>query len=109
MATLGEYLRSARENAGYSQKQVKEKTGITDSRLSRIERGVVTCPPAELKTLADLYHASIVDIFIMAGYLTKDDLDCYQEVFHGVSELDADEREHIQQSINLLTKRRDQG
>lgn len=108
MATLGEFLKNARENAGYSQKQVYEKTGITDSRLSRMERDSTSCPPSELKKLADLYQAPLVEMFLMAGYLSSDDLEDYQKVFHGVSDLDDEEKSHIQQCIDLLTKRRDQ-
>lgn len=107
MATLGEYLRAAREKAGYSQKQVHEKTGITDSRLSRIEHDSGSFTPEDLIMLANLYNASIVNIFLMAGYLNKEDLSEYQQIFHGVSMLSDEEKDHIQQCINLLNRRRD--
>lgn len=107
MATLGEYLKFSREKIGYSLSQVYEKTGITDSRLSRMEHDATQCPPEELKKLADLYQVSLVELFIMAGYLTNEDLSGYQRVFNGVSELDEEEKDHIQQCINLLIKRKE--
>lgn len=108
MSALGDYLKIVRQKAGYSQRDVYEKTGITDSRLSRIERSEVTCPLAELRKLADLYQVSLVDMLILGGYLTNDDLAKYQEVFKGASKLDVNEKECIQQFINLLTKRMEQ-
>ena len=44
MNSLGEHLKECRKQLGLSQKAVTEKTGITDSRLSRIENGQLDCP-----------------------------------------------------------------
>lgn len=107
MATFGESLKNARIQAGFSQKQAAKKIGITDSRLSKMERNLNPCPPEEIKKLADLYHTPVVNLYVAAGYLTSDDLNEYQMFFHGVNELDEIETAHIQQCIDLLIRRKD--
>ncbi len=108
MATLGECLKNARSKAGLSQRQAAQKIGITNSRLSKMERDLNPCPPEELKSLASLYNVSVIDLYIAAGLLTEEDLNEYQMVFHGVNELDDLETAHIQQCIDLLIRRKDQ-
>ena len=76
MFTLGQYLKSNREKNNYSLKQVQTMTGITDSRLSKIENDLYEEPsPTILKQLAQLYNVSIIDLFIRAGYITYESLD----------------------------------
>src|ERR1044071_3433554 len=54
-ATLGEYLKSARERAGLSQRQLANRVGIHYSYLSRLESGENGSPSAEvLQDIADL-------------------------------------------------------
>lgn len=43
MTELGKYLKDCRKRLGLSQKAVTGKTGITDSRLSKIENGQLDC------------------------------------------------------------------
>ncbi|WP_418582885.1 helix-turn-helix domain-containing protein [Holdemanella porci] len=107
MKSIGETLKKARIKSGYSQKQAAKKIGITDSRLSKMERDLNPCPPREIKELALLYNTPVIDLYISAGYLTVSDLDEYQMVFHGVENLDEKERSHIQEGINLLIRRKD--
>ncbi len=106
MASLGEVLRSARNKAHLSLKQVSERTTITNSRLSKMERDQIPCKLEELMQLINLYHASAVELFMAAGCLTPKDLESYQNVFSGVDGLDSEEKEHIQRTIDLLTKRK---
>ena len=106
MATLGESIKKARLQAGFSQKQVAKKVGITDSRLSKMERDLNPCPPNELKKLANLYKTSVVNLYIVAGFLSNADLNEYKMFFRGVNELDDLEIAHIQQCIDLLTRRK---
>ncbi len=108
MTKLGDFLKSSREAAKYSQKQAAKEIGITDSRLSRMERGINPCPPFELKKLASLYNVSVIDFYLKAGYLSKEDLEDYQAVFHGIDELDEEEKIYIQQGVDLLIRRKDQ-
>lgn len=68
MSCLGAYLREVRINLGLSQDAVFDKTGITDSRLSRIESGENKEPSAiALKQLAEAYSIDPVDLLIRAG------------------------------------------
>lgn len=91
---------------GYTLKDVSSKTGITDSRLCKIENNHQLCPADDLKKLGILYSIPIVTLFLEAGYLSKQDLTGYQMVFDGVSNLDQEEIKHIQWLINRLTQKK---
>lgn len=107
MSSLGARLKLYREKAGLSLNQVNDKTGITNSRLSRIEHDQISCPPDDLKRLAEVYGIKNILMFIDAGYLTKEDLIEYQYFFDGVSKLDNDEKQHIQEQIDFLNRKKD--
>lgn len=103
MFTLGQYLKNTREKNNFSLKEVQAKTGITDSRLSKIENDLYKEPsPTILKQLANLYKISIVDLFTRAGYMTYDSLDYSAQTFNGVDKLTDADKEHIQNQINYL-------
>ena len=106
MKELGTYLKDQRIKCNLSMKDVFDQTGITDSKLSRQERGSSMLKPDELKKLALLYHISAVPLFVMAGYLDETDLEDYQMGFQRAGLLNNAERECIQAQINLLTKER---
>ena len=107
MTALGDSLKRRRNELSLSLNDVYNRTGITDSKLSRIERGEGRpLDPTELKKLAELYHVSLVSLYLMAGYLTENDLDDYRFGFDGASLLTQEERESIQTQINLFTKGR---
>ena len=64
MIAIGDFLKQQRQTLGLSMSEVHEQTGITDSKLSRIER----CEgrpsdPLELKKLAELYQVNIVTLW----------------------------------------------
>ncbi|MCK8489234.1 helix-turn-helix domain-containing protein [Paenibacillus sp. MBLB2552] len=106
MFALGERLKESREKCGLSLKKAYELTGITDSRLSKIERGQISCTPDDLKKLASLYNIQLIPLYVLADYLTEEDVKEYQFVFRGVSSLDKDEMQHIQAQIDFLNKKR---
>lgn len=106
MSNLGARLKNYREKIGLSLKQVDEATGITDSRLSRIEKGQTECPAQDLKKLATIYQTKVIPLFIQAGYLSNDDLEEYQLVFKGVGKLDTLEIQHIQVAIDLFNRKK---
>lgn len=107
MASLGETLKDARSRTGLSLKQVSEQTGITNSRLSKMERDQIPCKIDELKQLIEFYKSPVIDFFKASGCLNQEDLDAYQRVFQGVDELSFEEKEHIQRTIDLLTRRKE--
>ena len=96
MKDIGTYLKEQRIRCELSMKDVFEQTGITDSKLSRQERGSKMLTPDELKKLAVLYHVNAVPLFVMAGYLDETDLEDYQMGFQRAGLLNNAERECIQ-------------
>ena len=105
MNNLGKRLKERREQLKYSLKEVSVKTGITDSRLCRIENGQYR-QAGDLKQLGTLYNLPVISLFLDAGFLDKKDIEIYQHVFSDVSELDDEEREHIQWLISHLAKKK---
>lgn len=100
--SLGLYLKNIRLSKNLSLNTVFEETGITTSRLSKLERDLMQDPPAELLCrLANLYEISIIDIFIVAGYVQSP---C--NALEHVSLLKGDEMQVVQNMIDILTKGR---
>lgn len=106
MGDIGSYLKEQRIRCALSLKDIYEKCGITDSKLSRIERGEKIPDPTELKKLAQAYGLDVISLFVMAGFLDEDDLSKYQFIFQNVDLLNSEEKQSIQTQISLLTKGR---
>lgn len=107
MVTIGNYLKRARNDCHLSLKDVHNQCGVTDSKLSRMERGEGRAlNPIDLHKIAHLYGISVIPLFIMAGYLNENDLAEYQLVFKNTDLLNEEEKQSIQTQINLLTKGR---
>lgn len=106
MSNLGKRLKDYREMLGLTLKQVNEQTGITNSRLSKIERGKLVCPPADLKKLARIYEVKLISLYLEAGYIDNGDLMEYQLFFKGINELDDEEKQHIQKQIDFIISRK---
>jgi HTH-type transcriptional regulator, competence development regulator len=106
MSALGDRLKESREKCGLSLKKVYEITGITDSRLSKMERGQIDCTPDDIKKLARLYNVYLIPLYLLADFLSEDDVKECQYVFQGVTSLDAEEIQHIQAQIDFLNKKR---
>ena len=56
--TFNKKIRKAREEAGYTQKQVSDITGISRVTISRIETGTREPSLEDLGTLIDFYEVS---------------------------------------------------
>lgn len=108
MSKLGEYLKKIRDELGLSLKDVYRETGISDSKLSRIENGTnVSAPtPDVLQALSKLYQINLVELYLIVGYLDEEALSSYVQVFKNVKLLKDDERKNIQEQIDLFTKGR---
>lgn len=106
MSELGDLLKVSRKKSGLSLKEVYEITSITDSRLSKMERGQISCTPDDLKKLAHLYNIHLIPLYVLAGYLNEKDIKEYQFVFQGVSSLDGEEMQYIQAQIDFLNRKR---
>lgn len=108
MKDLGVLLNRLRSEAGMSLKDVYKATGISDSKLTRIEHGTnVSEPsPATLKALSKLYSVDLVELYLAGGFLEGEDLASYERVFQGVDLLTDEEKQIIQRQIDLFTKGR---
>lgn len=108
MNKLGNYLKKLRIQHGFSLKKVYQATGITDSKLIRIENGANNSEvsPKDLKALAKLFKINLVDLYLIAGYLDEESLSSYEQVFQNADLLSDDERNNIQEQIDLFTKGR---
>lgn len=107
MSNIGNYLKQSRNNCHLSLKDVHDRCGVTDSKLSRMERGEgKTLEPLELRKLAHLYGIDVIPLYIMAGYLDESDLSDYQRVFKNTDLLNEEEKQSIQTQIDLFTKGR---
>ena len=106
MHKLGDYLKIIRNEKGLSLYKVYEKTGITDSRLSKAENGAWNnLKLSELKKLADLYKVPIIPICMMAGLFGDSDIEEYHSEFRNVALLDSDDKQHIQAEIDYILKK----
>lgn len=108
MNELGTLLRRFRNEAGLSLKDVYKISGISDSKLNRIENNTNASEtaPSILKILSKLYNVNLVELYLAAGYLDNEALASYERTFSGVELLTDDEKQHIQKQIDLFTKGR---
>ena len=109
MNELGAMLEVLRKKSKKSLALIKSETGITDSRLRRIEKGINDSGPSfeTLQLLAKCYNANLVDLYLAAGYLDKESLNAYQQVFSNTELLRDEEKEIIQKQIDLFVERRE--
>lgn len=67
---LGEYLIRARNERGYSQRDLAEKSGVSPAEISRVESGKRQKPsPVVLRALADTLVISYPYLLQLAGYM----------------------------------------
>lgn len=106
MSKVGEYLKKIRLNQNLSLNDVYEKTGITDSRLNRIELEKNEPSPNILKQLSKLYNIDLINLYLMAGYLDNTNISNREIPFYNFEILDDEEKEYIQQTIDFFIKRK---
>lgn len=102
--TLGQYLRTVREQNKLSTRDVEKGTGITTSQLSRIECNITRTPsPVALKKLALYYNIKLIELYQKAGYLDPEDAAAYNEsCFKGIEKLNQEDKKQIQNQIDYL-------
>lgn len=106
MNSVGSYLKKQRVKLSLSLNAVCEQTGITATRLNRIERDQVNEPsPEALKKLAELYQLDLIYLYKLAGYLENTDIAGQIQPFTNYEILSDEECKFIQQSIDFLAKR----
>lgn len=73
LRVLGEYLREQRRRAALSLRDVAKLTGISDSYLSQVERGLYSPSATVLKAIADALNLSAASLYTQAGLLEEHD------------------------------------
>lgn len=107
MQNLGAHLKQLRNDCGLSLYKVYEKTGITDSRLSKAENGAwCNLKLSEIRKLADLYEAPVIPMCLMAGLFDESDIEEYHSGFKNVALLDDEDKQHVQSEIDYILKKK---
>ena len=97
---IGEKLRDIRNSKNLSLEDVEKHTGITNSRLSRIERGLNKHPSLDdISTLLKCYEIPLVSFLCQEGYCEKVDTP-----LKNLELLNNFEIEHIQAEIDFILK-----
>lgn len=95
---VGEKLRNIRESKGLSLDDVHESTGITNSRLSRIERGLNEHPSLDdISVLLKFYGIPLFSFLCQEGYCDKNDAS-----LKNIDLLNNFEINHIQAEIDFI-------
>ncbi|GAB6153749.1 helix-turn-helix transcriptional regulator [Desulfosporosinus burensis] len=69
---VGTYLADLRTEKKWSQRELAEKSGISNTEISRIEAGKRTNPtPSTLRALADALQVEYRDLMKLAGYIEE--------------------------------------
>lgn len=97
---IGEKLRDIRNSKNLSLGAVESATGISDSRLSKIERGITEHPSLDdISTLLRFYEIPLVSFLCQEGYCEKFDTN-----LKNLELLNNFEIEHIQDEIDFILK-----
>lgn len=108
MSEIGEFIKSKREKAGFSQQNLAEACGLKhDSAINRIERGERKVSWDELGKISKaLKNFHIFEALIVTGFISEEDLHPVCKLYH-LDELNSDEIIETQKFIEfLLFKRR---
>ena len=71
MNNLGKYLKKARKSKNLTLLQLQEKSGVSNSHISRIERGLREPSPETLKKISSPLGIPYEMLLEKAGYLEK--------------------------------------
>ena len=97
---IGEKLKDIRNSKNLSLEDVEKHTGITNSRLSRIERGLNKHPSLDdISTLLNFYGIPLISFLRQEGYCEKVDTP-----LKNLELLNNFEIEHIQAEIDFILK-----
>ena len=97
---IGEKLKAIRISKKISINTVSEKTGITNSRLSKIERGIIPYPSLDdINAILKVYEVPLLSVLCEEGYCDKRD-----GVLKNLELLSDFEINHIQAEIDFILK-----
>lgn len=82
---LGRLVREKREAAGISQAELARQLGMTESYVSRLERGEFRRPqPQVLMAIAERFGIDINDLYAVTGCLLSTKLPSFSAYLHAV-------------------------
>lgn len=70
---IGRKVKAARKSLGLTQKELAEKTGYTESGISRIEKGEIDLPVSKIKVLATTLRVPVD--YLIGDYLFQKEQD----------------------------------
>ena len=82
--SLGEFIRSQRELANLSMRQLAEIAKISNPYLSQVERGMYKPSADVLKNIANALHMSAETMYAQAGLLDDSDEESHHGVEHAI-------------------------
>lgn len=105
--SFGQFIRSAREAAGLSLRDVAAETGISKSILSRMEQDEVQSPnPNTLQALASTLEIELIDLYTAAGYTPASGLPTFTPYLRSkYRHLPAEARAQIEESFATIAER----
>lgn len=75
---FGERLKKLRLKKGLKMRELERLTGISQAYISQMESGKRSIPAVDvIKKLADGFCVSSIDLMVMAGYFSKEDIEVY--------------------------------
>ena len=105
---LSDFLKKSRLEKGLSQRELADKSGISNSEISRIEAGErQLSSPVILKSLAFALNVPYTEFIIEAGYIEDSTVKpIIASHVDGVEELTNDELEDVKKYIEFLIQKR---
>lgn len=78
---LGAYIVKAREKEEISAYKLAQEAGTSRTNISKLENGKIESlpKPATLRKIAEILKINIIELYIISGYLTENEIDEYIE------------------------------
>lgn len=92
--TIGKKVKAARKALGLTQKELAEKTGYTESGISRVEKGEIDLPVSKIKVLSTTLRVPVD--YLISDYLFQKE----QDPAELINSLPKDQREMILKLID---------
>lgn len=92
--TIGKKVKAARKALGLTQKELAEKTGYTESGISRVEKGEIDLPVSKIKILSTTLRVPVD--YLICDYLFQKE----QDPAELINSLPKDQREMILKLID---------
>jgi transcriptional regulator with XRE-family HTH domain len=100
---LGRFLKSERERAGLTVRQLADAAGLVASTVSRLETGFIASPrPEHLQKLAHALKIDVEELYAAAGYLelgSLPELRAYLRTKYGLTDQQASQIEGYMQAV----------